>query len=229
MTLTLTRSGKKQAKRQRILDAALNVFSQAGFAGTTMDAIALAANVSKPTLYMYFGSKERLFEAIMLSGRDEMLEPFDLSSADMVADLLAFAWNYAGVVMKPQFLSLARLIIAEAQRFPAIGRAYQAAGPDRVLQGMMTYLELQKISNRLTFEDAELAAQDMWALILSAPRNQALHMPDNIPTHQEIARHVENGLKIFLKAYSTQPKQDIARLHNLLLKNKNHIGKNYGR
>ena len=187
MTAILQRSTKKQAKRRRILDAALEVFSQDGYAGTTMDAIALAADVSKPTLYMYFGSKEQLFEAIMLSGRDEMLEPFDLSSADMVSDLLTFAWNYAGVVMKPQFLSLARLVIAEAQRFPAIGKAYQEAGPDRVLKGIMTYLELQKKNDRLTFEDAELAAQDLWALILSAPRNQALHMPDKIPKRAAIA------------------------------------------
>jgi TetR/AcrR family transcriptional regulator, mexJK operon transcriptional repressor len=218
MTAILKRSDKKKAKRQRILDAALEVFSETGYAGTTMDAIALAADVSKPTLYMYFGSKEQLFEAIMLSGRDEMLEPFDLNSADMVSDLLIFAWNYAGVVMKPQFLSLARLIIAEAQRFPAIGRAYQEAGPDRVLKGIMTYLEQQKKNGRLTFNDAELAAQDLWALILSAPRNQALHMPDKTPKRAAVARYVNNGLEVFLKAYSTHPTKDIERLKNLLTK-----------
>ena len=221
MTTILKRSDKKEAKRQRILDAGLEVFSQAGYAGTTMDAIALAADVSKPTLYMYFGSKEQLFEAIMLSGRDEMLEPFDLSSADMVADLLTFAWNYVGVVMKPQFLSLARLIIAEAQRFPAIGRAYQQAGPDRVLKGMMTYLEQQKKNRKLTFDDAELAAQDLWALILSAPRNQALHMPDKIPKRAAIARYVNNGLAVFLKAYSSEPTKDIEKLNDLLKNQRN--------
>ncbi len=220
MTVVLKRSEKKHAKRQRILDAALDVFSLRGYAGTTMDGVALAADVSKPTLYMYFGSKEQLFEAIMLGGRDEMLEPFDHSSADMVGDLLTFARNYAHVVMKPQFLSLARLIIAETQRFPAIGRAYQEAGPDRVLQGIMAYLELQKKNERLNFADAELAGQDLWALILSAPRNQALHMPDKIPNRADIARYVNNGLMVFLKAYSTNPKLDIERLNSLLAKHK---------
>ncbi len=218
MKAILKRSDKKEAKRQRILDAALEVFSEAGYAGTSMDAIALAADVSKPTLYMYFGSKEQLFEAIMLSGRDEMLETFDLSSADMVSDLHSFAWNYADVVMKPQFLSLARLIIAEAQRFPSIGKAYQEAGPDRVLRGIMDYLEQQKKNGRLTFDDAELAAQDLWALILSAPRNQALHMPDKIPKRAAIARYLNNGLKVFLKAYSTKPKKDLEALDRLLNK-----------
>jgi TetR/AcrR family transcriptional regulator, mexJK operon transcriptional repressor len=113
---------------------------------------------------------------------------------------------------------LARLIIAEAQRFPAIGRAYQEAGPDRVLKGIMTYLEQQKKNGRLTFNDAELAAQDLWALILSAPRNQALHMPDKTPKRAAVARYVNNGLEVFLKAYSTHPTKDIERLKNLLTK-----------
>lgn len=221
MTAAPQRSNRKELKSQRILDAALEVFAQEGYAGTSMDAIALAAEVSKPTLYMYFGSKEQLFEAIMLSRRDEMLHPFEQRSSKMVDDLLAFAWNYADVVMKPQFLSLARLIIAEAQRFPAIGRAYQEAGPDRVLKGVIDYLERQRKSGHLAFEDAELAAQDLWALILSAPRNQALHMPDSIPDHAAIARYVHNGLAIFLKAYSTKPEKNIERLKALLLQPRN--------
>jgi TetR/AcrR family transcriptional regulator, mexJK operon transcriptional repressor len=225
MTTVLKRSIKKQAKRQRILDAALNLFSQEGYDGTSMDAIAQSAEVSKPTLYMYFGSKEQLFEAIMLSGRDEMLEPFDLSTADMVGDLHKFAWNYARVVMRPQFLSLARLIISETQRFPAIGRAYQQAGPDRVLKGMINFLNQKKKNRQLVFEDAELAAQDLWALILSAPRNQALYMPENVPDQKTIARYVNNGLYIFLKAYSTNPIQDIKRLQSLAWQPRNGKGK----
>jgi pimeloyl-ACP methyl ester carboxylesterase/AcrR family transcriptional regulator len=212
----VTAPSRKALKRQRILDAALKVFAQEGYAGTSMEAIAAAAGVSKPTLYTYFGAKELLFEAIMASGRDTMLEPFEHATQDLVADLHAFAWRYAGIVMDPQFLSLARLIIAEAQRFPAIGRAYQQAGPDRVLAGIMAYFMQQRAAGRLVFADAELAAQDFWALILSAPRNQALHMPDAIPASDEIARSLHNGLAVFLKAYSTHPADDLARLQDVV-------------
>jgi TetR/AcrR family transcriptional regulator, mexJK operon transcriptional repressor len=208
--------GRKALKRQRILDAALQVFAQEGYAGTSMDAIAAAAGVSKPTLYTYFGAKEQLFEAMMASGRDIMLEPFAHATQDLVADLHAFAWRYADIVMDPQYLSLARLIIAEAQRFPAIGRAYQQAGPDRVLAGIMAYFVRQRTAGRLAFADAELAAQDFWALILSAPRNRALHMPDAIPASAEIARSLHNGLAVFLKAYATHPADDLARLQDVV-------------
>lgn len=49
----------------------------------------------------------------------------------MVAELYAFSWHYADVVLHPDMLNLARLIIGEAQRLPDIGRAYQASGPTR--------------------------------------------------------------------------------------------------
>lgn len=205
-------SPRQQKKRARILDAALEVFSHSGYSGASMDAIAEMAEVSKPTLYMYFGSKEQLFESMMLARRDAMLMAFLDPSGNMVEDLHTFAWQYAATVMDPSMLSLARLIIGESQRFPEIGRAYQKAGPDRLLQGIIIYLEDQKTNGRLAFADGELAAEDFWALILSAPRNKALHMPDEVPGKAAIRRHVENGLRVFLRAYSTDPDRDIRQL-----------------
>jgi len=208
-------SPRQQKKRTRILDAALKVFSRSGYSGASMDMIAETAEVSKPTLYMYFGSKEQLFESMMLACRDAMLEAFLDPSGNMVEDLHAFAWRYADAVMDANMLSLARLIIGESQRFPEIGRAYQKAGPDRLLQGIIIYLEDQKQKGRLCFDDGELAAEDFWALILSAPRNKALHIPDEVPGKAAIRRYVENGLKVFLKAYSANPESDIRQLKKL--------------
>lgn len=217
MTGTSPRELNRQAKERRILDAALSVFSSEGYSGSSMDAIAARAEVSKPTLYQYFGGKEQLFAAIMQSGRDQMLDALSRPSPEgMVRDLYRFAWDYADTVMSPTFLSLARLTIAEAQRFPEIGRAYQASGPDRLLSGIMAYLTQQRDAGRLKFHDAELAAQDLWALILSAPRNQALHVPDPLPTRAEIARYLNNGLRVFLAAYSANPDKDQAVLSAIL-------------
>lgn len=215
MTAIPQRELNRIAKQRRILDAALSVFAAEGYSGTSMDAIAAKAGVSKPTLYQYFGTKEQLFTEIMLAERNTMLLAFDHPGTDMVAELHSFAWHYADTVMRPEFLSLARLIIGEAQRFPEIGRAYQAAGPDRVLAGMITYLTRQRDAGKLTFDDAELAAEDLWGLILSAPRNQALHLPDRIPTKTELARYIHNGLRVFLKAYATDPAGALAQLQTI--------------
>jgi len=217
MTALPRRQQNKIDRERRILKAALKIFAETGYSGTTMDAVAVEAGLSKPTLYQYFPSKEALFSAMMLGERDQMLDVFEHPSRDgMVADLLQFAWAYADTVLRPDMLSLARLIIGEVQRFPEIGHAYQESGPDRLLRGIMDYLERQRGAGNLDFADTELAAQDLWGLILSAPRTQALYMPDNAPTRPEIARYVNNGLKVFLKAYSTHPETDMAELERLI-------------
>jgi len=212
--MTLPRRQQNRLNRERaILEAALKVFAATGYTGTKMDAVAAEAGVTKPTLYSYFPSKESLFQAMMLGKRDQMLDVFEHPSQQgMVADLLVFAWAYADTVMRPEMLSLARLIIGEVQRFPEIGRAYQASGPDHLMRGIMRYLEGQRRVGRLDFEDAELAAQDLWGLILSAPRTQALYMPDAQPERTTLRRYIVNGLRVFLKAYSTAPRQDLDQL-----------------
>lgn len=206
MTQLTRREQNRIERRQRILDAALVVFSQTGYTGATMDAVAVEAGLSKPTLYQYFNSKEMLFSAMMLGKRDEMLDIFLHPSAQgMVHDLWTFAWAYAGTVLRPDMLSLARLIIGEVQRFPEIGRAYQSSGPDTLLHGMMDYLAGRRAAGLLVFDDTELAAQDLWGLILSAPRNEALHFPQKRHSRAELARYITNGLRVFLTAYASAP------------------------
>lgn len=204
-------------RERRILDAALKVFSETGYSGATMDGVAIEAGLSKPTLYQYFSSKEALFSAMLFGERDQMLEFFlHPSGKGMVADLLGFAWDYAATVLRPDMLSLARLIIGEVQRFPEIGQAYQESGPDRLLAGIMDYLEGRRAAGQLAFDDAELAAEDLWGLILSAPRNHALYRPDRVPGRPELARYINNGLRVFLKAYSTRPDEDLHALQALV-------------
>ena len=216
MTALPRRQQNRLNRERAILDAALKVFAAMGYSGCTMEAVAAEAGVTKPTLYSYFPSKESLFQAMMLGKRDLMLDVFEHPLPQgMVADLLAFAWAYADTVMRPEMLSLARLIIGEVQRFPEIGRAYQASGPDHLLRGIMRYLEGQRARGRLEFDDAELAAQDLWGLILSAPRTQALYMPDAQPDRATLARYIRNGLRVFLRAYSTAPDADLAQLDAL--------------
>lgn len=216
MTALPKRQQNRLLRERRILDAALEVFSQKGFVGASMDDIAAGAGLTKPTLYQYFPSKDELFTAMMTQERDHMLESFEYPSASgMVAELHAFSWHYADTVLRPEMLNLARLIIGEAQRLPDVGRAYQASGPDRVLAGMIQYLERQRGAGRLVFDDAELAAEDLWGLILSAPRNRALHIPDALPDRATIERYIRNGLRVFLRAYSAAPEEDLATLSSL--------------
>jgi len=215
------REQNRVEKRASALDAALKVFAENGYTAATMDAIAAEAGLTKPTLYQYFPSKDELFREMMLAPREVMLMTIDHSSTDChVEQLYEFSWAYAKTVMRKDFLSLARLVIGDAQRNPDLARAYQVNGPDRVLKGLAGFITRQASLGKLVIEDAEMAAEDFWGLILSAPRNRALHNPDAFSDLSQLSKYVHNGIKIFLKGYSNDPDADLQRLAVIIKANK---------
>ncbi|HDP34137.1 MAG TPA: TetR/AcrR family transcriptional regulator [Candidatus Hydrogenedentes bacterium] len=70
------RRGDPSAKRQRIFDAALAVFSERGFHNATMDEIAVASRVAKGTLYCYFRSKDDLLAELLRATSRELVKRF---------------------------------------------------------------------------------------------------------------------------------------------------------
>ena len=63
--MSVTTTSKVEAKRERILEAARNLFLRNGLRGTTMEAIAREARIAKPTLYTHFPDKDAVFLAIL--------------------------------------------------------------------------------------------------------------------------------------------------------------------
>ena len=216
----MTRNEKKALKKARILDAAWTVFARNGYTGTSLDAVAEEAGVSKPTLYIYFGNKEKLFEAVLTDTAEDILGPLfdrDEESDDdsYVAALLHFSRTYAEIVLSDRVLSLGRLVIGEAVRFPEIGEAYYRAGPSQAHKGIETWLSELASAGKLTLDDPSLAAHDFWSLILSAPREMMQIMPQQRMSPAEIDRFIFNGLRIFIKGYATDPETDLQTLARL--------------
>jgi TetR/AcrR family transcriptional regulator len=91
-TPSRTRSRIQQKNRESILDAALEVFSQHGFRGATLDQIADGAGLSKPNLLYYFPSKEAVHKALLTGLLDTWLDPLRAMdpNGDPVAEVLAY-------------------------------------------------------------------------------------------------------------------------------------------
>lgn len=79
---TKRRTRIQQENEEKILDSALEVFSQHGFKGATLDAIAEGAGMSKPNLLYYFRRKEDIHAALMEELLDAWLEPLEALSAE---------------------------------------------------------------------------------------------------------------------------------------------------
>ena len=93
-----------------ILAAAVEEFTENGYAGARVDSIASRAGVNKRMLYHYFGDKEQLYLAVLESGyagirsAEAGLQLADLAPRDAIARLVAFTWDY--FIAHPEFLSL---------------------------------------------------------------------------------------------------------------------------
>ncbi len=207
---------KQQKKRSLIAAAAHAEFCKNGYDGTSMDRLAEAAGVSKPTLYQYFGDKETLFMSVLDIVGQHLTTPLVSPEGTLVERLWRFSWTYADFVLRPDILSLARLILGEAARRPQSAVAYHRAGPGQAFAGIVRFVNEAVLAGDLEVDDAELAANDLWSLILSGPRDHYLHHVTATPDPEYLRRSIGHGLKVFLSVYSTNRQRDLRELEETL-------------
>ncbi len=195
-------------KHAAILAAARALFLAHGYGGTSMDAVAAHARVSKQTVYSHFSDKQRLFVEIVTSAVDEVSDPvyaevLALSdSGDPARDLADLARRQLTGVMAPDLLALRRLVIAEATRFPQLGRAFYERGPGRTIAALTTTFARLHEQGRLRCPDAELAARQFNWLVMAEPLNRAMLLgTSDPPKGGAIARAAADGVRTFLAAY----------------------------
>lgn len=207
---------RRREKRDRIRQAAHAEFCENGYDGASMDRVALRANVSKPTVYHYFGGKDALLEAVLEVGRTHIVAPLLSVNGSLVDRLWQFSWVYADFVLRPDMLSLARLILGEASRRPETAIAYHRYGPGRAFEDLVEFVQEAIGNGELATDMPDLAAQNLWSLILSGTRDRYLHYAEDRPNNAELSRTIGHGLEVFLKAYGGEPKAQVQELQSLI-------------
>jgi AcrR family transcriptional regulator len=135
------RQRRKDARPQELLDAALELFVEKGFAATRAEEVAARAGVSKGTLYLYYPSKEDLLKAVIhrhlgqyiVSGAQEV-ERHQGSAAELMLDVVMPWWQ--SMAQSPA-AGVFKLVITEVRNFPDIAQFYfsEVAGPGQHLIG----------------------------------------------------------------------------------------------
>lgn len=131
-------SPQKTAETQaRICEAALRRFLSDGFERTRMLDVAQDAGLAKGTLYLYFPTKEALFEGVVTQMLGGAVERFDLEPPREDEPTLDFVLRaMMPLVTDEQAVlrqALFRLILSEGQRFPEVLAAYRKVALDPVL------------------------------------------------------------------------------------------------
>jgi AcrR family transcriptional regulator len=191
------------AKRRQIMDGARQVFLSASFDGASMNDIARAAGVSKGTLYAYFSSKEELFEAIIRGEYAQSAERLctfrrEGDARDMLMD---FGVRLISRMAEPETRALARVVIAAAEKFPNIGRAFYQAGPFYGATRLAAELEDLEKLGALKVPDPERAAWQFVDLCQSYVYKRLLFGVVDSISREDIEASVEAGVDVFIKAY----------------------------
>lgn len=163
---------RKDARPTELLDAALAVFAEKGFAAARMEDIAARAGAAKGTLYLYFPSKEAVFEALVrgivvpnIERAEAAAAAHDGPIAPLLRELMAAA---AGIVRDSDLATLPRLLIGELHKFPDLARFYRTEVIDRAL-ALIAGLHRRGVERgEFRPQDSELVARLVVAPVLLA-------------------------------------------------------------
>ena len=216
--LNAKRERRKEARPGELLDAALDLFVEKGFAATRAEEVAARAGVSKGTLFLYFQSKEDLFKAVVrenISGRfkewGEEFETFEGSSAEMVSYCMNEWWERVGATKAS---GITKLIMSEATNFPELAAFYQqeVIQPGqklirRILQRGMDRKEFRPLD--LNYAVYSLIAPMIYLII--SKHSAGVCMPCDVIVDPK--KYIESQVSVILHGICTQAshqKQDKA-------------------
>jgi AcrR family transcriptional regulator len=203
-------TGRSERRRQAIIQAAAEVFLRHGYLGATTDEVAARASVSKQTLYKYFADKQHLFAETILDTTVQVVDGLSSAVASTLQDaqdvrqaLRDVANGWVRGLLQPEVLRLRRLVIAEADRFPEVGRAWFDRGFDRALVTLGEALRGLADRGLLhNLSDPTLAAYQFAGLVMYQPMNQVMFAgTDALPPTDKLNRIADSAVDMFLATY----------------------------
>ena len=196
-----------EPRRRRILEAALEQLRVRGYAGTSMLAIATAANASKETLYRLFGDKAGLFAALVRHNAAAINADIAAALADedlpLEEGLRQFAEGLLRLLLGERAITINRAAIAEATTSAELGRILSGAGRETTGPLILCYLEKQRSLGRLDFPTAYEAFEVFLGLLLRDRQVRALLGVAPMLSEEEVQGFAERAVTYFLRLFGT--------------------------
>ncbi|WP_114393384.1 TetR/AcrR family transcriptional regulator [Oleisolibacter albus] len=193
-------------KRSAILDAAREVFLRDGY-GASMDSVAERAGVSKQTIYKHFSAKEQLFQAIIRSHCDRVLEPL-LAGREVRPPreaLQILGVRFLELMQMPDYGRLLRTLAAAFPQFPALGELFYEAGPRRSRAALVAYLAEMDRHGLLHLPDPALAAEQFMGMVGGSIQLGALLGTGRPLSDTERQDRAAAAVAVFMAAYAPLP------------------------
>lgn len=197
---------KDPAKRRAILEAAKTLFPRHGYDGTSMDAVAALAGVSKLTVYNHFGDKDTLFTEAVRERCESQL-PHALfervaSARDLRSALMEIARRTHELVHSEEAMQLHRIMAGQGPGAHKLAQLFYQAGPRRLLDEFEGLLARAHADGRLHAPDPALAAGHFFCLVKGLAHMQVLIGVRGPVQPAEAATHLASVVELFLRAHT---------------------------
>lgn len=196
------------SKRQQILDTAGFLFMQNGFQSVTVDQIAAAVPVSKPTLYAHFKDKQDLFFTVIKERCELALQSLKAGINEGLSveeSLEAFGMQFLSMLLSKEALQFHRLIISESDSFPEMVQMFYESGPKPMHAVLEDYFKHLNRSKELKIADPAMASEIFISMIKSGTHFKCLlGIADCGEIHEtDRLRLVKTVVKIFIHGQKT--------------------------
>jgi TetR/AcrR family transcriptional repressor of mexJK operon len=195
-----------------ILSAGRELFLGNGYQGTSVDAIAASAAVSKQTVYKHFGDKHELLMAIVNDALETTVTAFVARASTLAEttqlerDLTALGRDYLSAVLQETVVQLRRLVVGEANRLPELAALYYERAPSRMLSAFADSFARLHQRGLLEAPEPNVAAEHFAFLLVGRCIDQALFCGGpRVESGVDVDRHVQAGVRVFLAGYRPQP------------------------
>jgi TetR/AcrR family transcriptional regulator, mexJK operon transcriptional repressor len=189
----------------RLLDVATQLFMERGFEGTSIDAVAETAGISKPTVYARYRDKRELFTAVLRERIRQFLAPIsaaaeaqatDIRPTDVETVLHELSRHMLTHVSTAECATLQRILAAQAAQFPELAKLAHEEGWLRAVRGVAAVLRQFHHRGQIDVDDPELAADLFLNLVLGHSKRLAAHGIATDPDAEERTRKA--AVKLFL-------------------------------
>ncbi len=190
------------SKRQSIIKAATHMFLTHGYRNTSMDKIALAAPVSKATLYNHFENKNALLSGVVSELCASLLKTMTLTANDedtVENTLLKIAEAFVDLIYSEEALAIYRLVIAESRDFPELSQLFYISGPQAGINQLQGYL--QNLSSRgfLNCPNPTFSADIFFSLLKGDLYMQCLLGLKPLPSEKEKKQLINRIISFYLQ------------------------------
>lgn len=195
---------KDPAKRAAILQAAQLLFLRSGYEGTSMDAIAAEAGVSKLTVYSHFTDKETLYAAAIRVVCEAQLPDLyfvERSQGSIEQTLQRIGNAFCVLINSPESLALHRLLVGMAGQDAKLAELFYKEGPQRVCDGMTQILQQSCERGELCIDQPLEAARQFFTLLKGDHHFRLLIGCESSMSEKERNEHVANVVALFLELY----------------------------